>query len=599
MSVLKTSDAKVAYKEVSEIIKKYIITKKGRENFSLNLFGDAKDILAMQDKISKYSQIDNVVIDEIRENLNDLELKKGSDFFVDRVVIVSDDESYEKFMWLKKYCDLKINRDNSEGLDEKQLIIIVEQDTPLEEIIPEFFIINFVANKEAIKKISNIYSLLQQYGIKEDLNTNKEVNTEKLKEILNVIEILNEKCELNAEGTNRKKALIKNFKNIIYEYKEGINSEILKEVEKRAIKIDAKELLMKNFQTFSQIPEISEIIKAITEKYIAEMAEKFAINKSYLFSIFEKNYPVTTDENEMEKFLNETGREILETEYEYKVKVAKKLIKFEFIEQLCEEIYSLDEILGIVKFAKDNDAIMPKISNVLLFKEAKNLLIAHSIPITYSLGGEIENRKISMLTGANSGGKTTLLKTILHIQILAQSGLPICAEYCEFPVFDEIYFLSKHTGTLSAGAFESTLKAIAKILISKNKKLVLMDELEAITEPGAAAKMISAIFEILTENNDFAVIVTHLSDEILKHVNNDVRIDGIEATGLDENLNLIVDRQPKFNKIGKSTPELIVERLYKLSEKETSDNKANKDKTNKDESEIYRRIFEKMKKQID
>ena len=70
-----------------------------------------------------------------------------------------------------------------------------------------------------------------------------------------------------------------------------------------------------------------------------------------------------------------------------------------------------------------------------------------------------------MLTGANSGGKTTLLNTILQIQILAQSGLPVPCEYCEFPIVDEIYFLGKHTGTLSAGAFESTLKTISKILL--------------------------------------------------------------------------------------------------------------------------------------
>ncbi len=584
MSVLKTSDAKVIYKEVSEVIKKYIITKKGREKFSPDLFSDAKDILAMQNKISKYSRIDSATIDKIRENLTDFELKKAGDFFVDRVVIVPDDESYERFMWLKKYCDLRISNSN-EDIDERQQIVMANPDMPVEEILPEFFIINFASNKETIKKIYEIYSLLQQQGI--EVHNTANTGIEKLKEISDIVVSINEKCEITTEEISRKKRLIKNFKGIIYEHKDKINSEILKEVEKRAIRIDAKELLMKNMDSISQIPEISEIIKTITEKYIAEISENFFINKTVMFFVFEKNYPVTVDEGEIEKFLNETNREILETEYEYKVKSAKKLIKFELIEQLCEEIYSLDEILGIVKFANDNKAVMPKISDVLFFKGAKNLLLNNSAAITYSLGGEIERRKISMLTGANSGGKTTLLKTILHIQILAQSGLPVCAESCEFPVFDEIYFLSKHTGTLSAGAFESTLKAIAKILISKSKKLVLMDELEAITEPGAAAKMISAIFEILIENDDFAVIVTHLSDEILKHVSKDVRVDGIEATGLDEQLNLIVDRQPKFNKIGKSTPELIVERLYKLS-----------DKTNKGESEIYKRIFEKMKKQV-
>ncbi len=44
-----------------------------------------------------------------------------------------------------------------------------------------------------------------------------------------------------------------------------------------------------------------------------------------------------------------------------------------------------------------------------------------------------------------------------------------------------------------------------------------------------------------------------------------VRIDGIEAKGLDEQLELVVDRTPRFGHLARSTPELIVERLTKLS----------------------------------
>ena len=45
----------------------------------------------------------------------------------------------------------------------------------------------------------------------------------------------------------------------------------------------------------------------------------------------------------------------------------------------------------------------------------------------------------------------------------------------------------------------------------------------------------------------------------------DVRIDGIEAKGLDENYNLIVDRTPKMNTLARSTPELILKRIYENS----------------------------------
>ena len=63
-------------------------------------------------------------------------------------------------------------------------------------------------------------------------------------------------------------------------------------------------------------------------------------------------------------------------------------------------------------------------------------------------------------------------------------------------------------------------------------------------------------------NSETAVLlVTHIGRSIEAAIGIDVRIDGIEARGLDENLELIVDRTPRRNHIAKSTPELIVRRL--------------------------------------
>ena len=63
------------------------------------------------------------------------------------------------------------------------------------------------------------------------------------------------------------------------------------------------------------------------------------------------------------------------------------------------------------------------------------------------------------------------------------------------------------------------------------------------------------------------VLVTHLAPAILAEMpDKDVRIDGIEAQGLDENMELIVDRTPKRNYLARSTPELIVKRLIERSD---------------------------------
>ena len=44
-----------------------------------------------------------------------------------------------------------------------------------------------------------------------------------------------------------------------------------------------------------------------------------------------------------------------------------------------------------------------------------------------------------------------------------------------------------------------------------------------------------------------------------------VRVDGIEAEGLDENNCLVVCRSPRYNYLAKSTPELILDRLVRTT----------------------------------
>jgi hypothetical protein len=62
------------------------------------------------------------------------------------------------------------------------------------------------------------------------------------------------------------------------------------------------------------------------------------------------------------------------------------------------------------------------------------------------------------------------------------------------------------------------------------------------------------------------VLVTHLAPAILEaYGGSGLRVDGIEANGLDEHLELIVDRTPKRNCLARSTPELIVRRLVERS----------------------------------
>lgn len=173
----------------------------------------------------------------------------------------------------------------------------------------------------------------------------------------------------------------------------------------------------------------------------------------------------------------------------------------------------------------------------------------------------------TILTGANSGGKTSMLYLLMETQLLTQMGLYVQGA-AQVRLYDQIHFFSKSSGTVGSGAFETTLKDLAKIANrseeteeENSRTLVLLDEIESITEPGAAGKLISATLEWFEKSSDIDVILVSHLGEVLQELCPNARIDGIEAVALDDELELVVDRNPKIGILARSTPQLIVQKL--------------------------------------
>ncbi len=200
----------------------------------------------------------------------------------------------------------------------------------------------------------------------------------------------------------------------------------------------------------------------------------------------------------------------------------------------------------------------------LSFNQGRHLFLDDPEPVSYALGDGDHPETVSLLSGVNSGGKTTLLDLIAQIVILAHMGLPVPAAACRLSLLEEFYYFGKSRGTLSAGAFETAMKKFA-IVENEKRKLVIADELESITEPGASARIIACILDQLNRRRSMAVFVSHLAGEVLRYSETAVRVDGIEAEGLDENNNLRVSRSPRYNYLARSTPELILDRLVRTA----------------------------------
>ncbi|WP_435075854.1 MutS-related protein [Halorubrum sp. HHNYT27] len=232
-------------------------------------------------------------------------------------------------------------------------------------------------------------------------------------------------------------------------------------------------------------------------------------------------------------------------------------------------------LLSLARFAAAADLVRPTlVDDGLAVRNARNPFIPGDVqPVSYAIGDHSlagdagvasadappTGDRVSVLTGANSGGKTTLLETVCAVALLASMGLPVPAEAAEVGSFDRIVFHRRHA-SFNAGVLESTLKSVVPPLVEDGRTLMLVDEFEAITEPGRAADLLNGLVTLTVERGALGVYVTHLAED-LSPLPEAARIDGIFAEGLTNDLELRVDYQPRFGTVGKSTPEFIVSRL--------------------------------------
>ncbi len=477
-------------------------------------------------------------------------------------------------------------------------------DFSIRDIVPELFIERFIENSQKIKLILDMYKVLFEIknsrGIAADDGARLFDYVEKLQKISDRVDSFSKGSFPDERLIKLKEAL--NLEEMVKTIEKDINERFSKIIESQDIGIAGKDILsmlsdikhsdpLKAFQTY--IPkQLEDAYRKIVKESVDSLNQKTGLDVSELFPE-EVSFPIEANRNELFEIKENIRKEMSKREFEIKKEMMDISELWDFLNQRVEECYDIDFFVAMGRFAVEKNLLMPKISEKgLSFRNGKNVLIQNAVPINYKIGTTNDNmagnENVIILTGANSGGKTTLLKLALAIQILFQMGFLVPAEDSYASIFDEIGFLSKHRGE-SRGAFETSLKRLVPLAIEEKKRLLLVDELEAITEPGSAARIIGTFLNFLRNSNTLCVIVTHLGEDIISSIKSiegklpeDMRVDGIEAKGLDESLELIVDRQPVFYKAGKSTPELIVERLSK-----TTDGK---------EKEIYQKMVDILRK---
>ncbi|MDD7610198.1 MAG: Smr/MutS family protein [Spirochaetales bacterium] len=146
----------------------------------------------------------------------------------------------------------------------------------------------------------------------------------------------------------------------------------------------------------------------------------------------------------------------------------------------------------------------------MLINARHPLLGEKAVPIDIKFMSE---KKVLIITGPNTGGKTVSLKTFALLSMLNQSGFPIPAdEGTRLPVFSNVFADIGDDQSLdqSLSTFSGHMKNIAQAVNSAtDKTLILLDELGSGTDPQEGTAIAMAVLDKLIEKKSFVLVTTH------------------------------------------------------------------------------------------
>jgi DNA mismatch repair protein MutS2 len=526
-SIYKTKDAKTIHNKLLSTIASNFIFADTSNLF--NVFHFTNNINIVQNRQKFIESIPQNVENNFLKQLTPLKPTWKPKYT--SVVVTEDEKIFSELQKLACPTKFIISQYDVESLENYEVVQVIEceQFSRALENLPQTIFLDSTDEVYLERYVTLLSSWKKNILLlKENNNTSKEIAAI-LDEITPLLELTNETQSQNLSREEVESKLA------------GINQELAEQI---------KQFTVSGESLFTMLSKstLPNELQAIVRK---------TIGKSNLpVQIFKIKIPVEIDDEELESLLKQQNAKEFTSVAEQIKKKSSQLQKLpKKLQELSDQIVLFDFIAGISKFKSQTNSF-PNITEELFIEESKNLFLDKAQPISFHLSG---NHRCSILTGANSGGKTTLLEHMIQLNSLVQLGLPISGIF-KTPLFTDVYYFAKSKGSLNKGAFETLLTQMSKIKPGK-ETLILADEIESVTEPGVAGDIVCASANYFLKKGCFLVIATHLGKEIQKNLPEFARIDGIEAKGLDENYELIVDHNPVLGRLANSTPELIIEKM--------------------------------------
>lgn len=209
-----------------------------------------------------------------------------------------------------------------------------------------------------------------------------------------------------------------------------------------------------------------------------------------------------------------------EIEASVRADLCKKLFPYaEVIEQAQAALAQLDVILAKARQIQSIGLTIPGVSinGTTCYKDLFHPQVKASLANDNRSFQPVDiqfDHTPTLITGANMGGKTVVLKTLTLCQYLFQFGFGIPASGADIAVRDDVFFCIGDEQSIERGlsSFAAEMKSIDAVIKAsrQNKKiLALIDEPARTTNPTEGSALVEALIKVLDGKDMSLVLTTH------------------------------------------------------------------------------------------
>ncbi|MCI8470128.1 MAG: DNA mismatch repair protein MutS [Clostridia bacterium] len=221
----------------------------------------------------------------------------------------------------------------------------------------------------------------------------------------------------------------------------------------------------------------------VTKSYLSQVPDRF-VRKQTLTNA--ERY-ITEELKNLENQILGAEERVVSLEYDAFVKIRDEIARnVKRLQKTSEVISSLDVLTSFAEVAEDMNYCMPEVnsSGTIDIKNGRHPVIEKIL----GAGTFVENdtyldkqdNRLSIITGPNMAGKSTYMRQVALITLMAQVGSFVPAEVAKIGVVDKIFTRVGASDDLSMGqsTFMVEMMEVATILKeATNNSLVILDEI--------------------------------------------------------------------------------------------------------------------------